>query len=243
LTVQVPAFRNDIMHPVDLVEDVAIAYGYHNIVPLMVPTMTVGTEQESQRQAEVVRRAMTGLGYLETLSLTLSSYEADFDALLLPRREDCVLIENPISVEQTIVRTTLLPGLLSTFTINTNHELPQRIFEVGNVTLLCAGAETGAREWPRVAAGAIGPKVDYSEIRSACEALVAELGWRLSVRPDSSPCFIPGRGARVVALRGDEQLDLGLMGEIHPQVLENHKLVQPVAVFELDLGALDARGA
>jgi phenylalanyl-tRNA synthetase beta chain len=241
LTVQVPAFRNDIMHPVDLVEDVAIAYGYHNIVPVMVPTMTVGTEQESQRQMEVARRAMTGLGYLETLSLTLSSHEADFDALLLPRREDCVLIENPISVEQTIVRTTLLPGLLSTFTINTNHELPQHIFEVGNITLLCGEAETGASEWMRIAAGAIGPKVDYSEIRSACEALLAELGWQLSAKPDHSPCFIPGRGARILACRGDLVLDLGMMGEIHPQVLENHKLVQPVAVFELDLSALGER--
>ena len=67
-------------------------------------------------------------------------------ALLLPRRDDHVQIDNPISVEQTIVRSTLLPGLLDTFSVNADVELPQRIFEVGFISRLDAEAETGARE-------------------------------------------------------------------------------------------------
>ena len=60
-----PAYRNDIMHPIDLVEDVAIAYGYHNIVPELVPTMTVGEEQEVERPEERGAPArMTGLGFM-----------------------------------------------------------------------------------------------------------------------------------------------------------------------------------
>jgi phenylalanyl-tRNA synthetase beta chain len=185
---------------------------------------------------------MVGLGYLETLTLTLSSMEADYDALLLPRRDDCVLIDNPISVEQTIVRSTLITGLLDTLGNNTSHELPQQIFEVGNISLLDAEAETGAREWPRVGAAAIGPRVDYSAIRSACEALLREFGWRLVAEPVAAPCFIAGRGARVLACRGDEERwEVGVMGELHPQVLENHKLVHPVAVFEVDLSILGRR--
>ena len=233
--VLVPAYRNDIMHPVDLAEDLAIAYGYHNIVPTLVPTLTVGADLPVQRQAECARRSLTGLGYHEVLTLILSSEEQQYDALRLPREERAVLIENPISVEQTIVRTTLLAGLLDTFSINTDHVLPQRIFEVGNVTLLDAEAETGAREWCKVAAGAIGPRVDYAEIRSACEALLREFGWELEARPDASPCFIGGRGAAVVARRGDRALVVGKMGELHPEVLERFKLAQPTAVFELDL--------
>jgi len=236
--VEVPAYRNDIMHPIDLVEDVAIAYGYHNVVPVMVPTMTVGKEMEVERLKEVARRAMIGLGSMETLSLTLSSMEADFDALQLPRSDDCVLIDNPISVEQTIVRTTLVPGLLDTFSNNTSHELPQTIFEVGYISRLSVEAETGAREWPRVAGGAIGPRVDYALIRSTCEALLREFGWRLEAQPDPALCYIAGRGARVFAVRGDERYEVGTMGELHPAVLENHKLVHPVSLFEVDLTAL-----
>ncbi|MBW2257771.1 MAG: phenylalanine--tRNA ligase subunit beta, partial [Deltaproteobacteria bacterium] len=108
LRVEIPAYRNDIMHPMDLVEDVAIAYGYHNVEPCLVPTLTVGLEQEIERHKEVARRAMVGQGFFEIITLTLSSHEADFDGLRLPRRDDCVLIENPISVEQTILRSTLL---------------------------------------------------------------------------------------------------------------------------------------
>jgi phenylalanyl-tRNA synthetase beta chain len=235
LLVEVPAYRNDIMHPIDLVEDVAIAYGYHNIVPTMIPTMTVGKELDVQRQMEVARRALTGLGYIETLTLTLSSEEADFDALRLPRPDNYVVIDNPISVEQTIIRTTILPGLLDTFAYNTHHELPQRIFEIGNITLLDSSAETGAREWPKVAAGIIGPRVDYSEIRSACQALLREFDLTLTVAPDDAPLFIPGRGAKVIAQRGDASVEIGRMGELHPEILERYKLIYPVAVFEVDL--------
>jgi phenylalanyl-tRNA synthetase beta chain len=242
LQVAVPAYRNDIMHPIDLVEDVAIAYGYHNIVPALVPTMTVGRERMTERRLDAARRTMTGLGYHEVLTLILSSPEIDYDSLRMPRREDCVLIDNPISVEQTIVRTTLLPGILDTFGNNLSHELPQRIFEVGNITLADADVETGAREWPRAAAGAIGPKVDYSEIRAACEALVREFGWELVTEPEELPCFIPGRGARVVVTRGELRRVAGVAGELHPEVLEHYKLVHPAAVFELDLTVLAETG-
>ncbi len=238
IEVLVPAYRNDIMHPVDLVEDVAIAYGYHNIEPVLVPTLTVGGELAVERQSEVARRALTGLGYYETLTLILTSPEVNYDSLSLPRQDDAVLIENPISAEQTMIRTTLIAGLLETLSVNTSHELPQRIFEIGNVTLLEGEAETGAREHRTIAAGAIGPRVDYSEIRSACEALLRDFGWRLEAEPSAAPCFIPGRGARVLAVRGGERREAGLMGELHPEVLLRRKLVHPVSVFELRLAAL-----
>ena len=141
-----------------------------------------------------------------------------------------------------MVRTTIIPGLLDTFGVNTNYEMPQRIFEVGNISLLDAEAETGAREVRLAAGGATGPRVDYSEIRAACEALLADLGWSLRTEQDDAPCFIPGRGARVMASRGegDEERCVGLVGEVHPEVLEGYKLVQPTAVFELNLDLLMA---
>ncbi|MEW6279459.1 MAG: phenylalanine--tRNA ligase subunit beta [Candidatus Eremiobacterota bacterium] len=237
LRVEVPAYRNDIMHPIDLIEDVAIAYGYHNLVPTLVPTLTVGEEQPFERASDLCRRALTGLGYFEVLTLILSSEEAQYDRMRLPREESHVVIENPISVEQTMVRTSLLPGLLDTFSANTDHEMPQHLFEVGRVSRL-ADTDTGAREHARVAAGATGPRVDYAAMRSACHALLLELGWSLDVEPEDQPFFLPGRGARVLARRGEQVHRVGVMGEVHPEVLEGYKLGQPVSVFELDLDPL-----
>lgn len=238
ILVAVPAYRNDIMHPIDLIEDVAIAYGYHNLVPSLVPTLTVGEEQSFEKGATLCRRALTGLGYLEVLTLILSSEEQQYDALGLERGQDHVVIDNPISVEQTLVRTSLLPGLLDTFSANTDHEMPQHLFEVGRVTRLCSEADTGAREHGRIIAGSAGPRVDYSVMRSACHALLHELGWMLEVEPHAEPYFVPGRGARVLATRGDTRHPVGVMGEIHPAVLENFKLTQPVSIFELELDRL-----
>jgi phenylalanyl-tRNA synthetase beta chain len=236
--VAIPAYRNDIMHPIDLVEDVAIAYGYHNIDAALVPTMTVGVERPEEHYSEIVRRSMTGLGCTEVITLILSSPEVQYDALLLPHRDDCVLIENPISVEQTQIRTSLVPGLLDTFAANTAHEMPQRIFESGNISHLCAERETGAAEERLVAGGAIGPRVDYAEIRSLVEALMRDLGFVLEVKPSRCPSFIPGRGATIIAQKDGHSVEVGEMGELQPEILERFKLVQPTAIFEFSLQTL-----
>ena len=240
LQVGVPAYRNDIMHPIDLIEDVAIAYGYHNIETQLVPTMTVGAERPERALAGRMRQALTGLGYFEVMTLILSSEEQQFDLMRLPRATDAVEIAHPISVEQTIVRSALLPGLLDTLAVNTDHELPQYIFEVGNVSAVDPSAETGAREHGRVAAAAIGPRVDFSLVRSICEALLRELGWQLELVAEDCPSYLPGRCARVWAVAGEQRHTLGLLGELHPEVLESYKLVQPTAGFELALEALGA---
>lgn len=231
LKVEVPAYRNDILHPIDLVEDVAIAYGYHNIVPSLVPTMTVGSEQPKEILGQQLRRILTGMGYFEVLTLILSSEEAQFDQLRRPRVEDHVQLEHPISVEQTMIRTTLIPGLLDTFSVNTDHELPQRIFEVGKVTRLCPDLEVGAREHLKVAAAAIGSKVDYAELRACFDAVAREMGLNLEVRPADDGVFLPGRGAWLF----DGERRVGVLGEVHPEVLESFKLGYPVSLFELDL--------
>ncbi len=240
LDVNVPAYRNDILHEVDLIEDVAIAFGYHNIVPTLVPTLTVGSEQPLETAAHAARASLTGLGYLEVLTLILSNEAAQYDFLGRPRQDKHVVIQLPISQDQTMVRVSLLPGLLDTLSVNTDHELPQRIFEVGNISLL-DDSETGASEHRRLAAAAIGPRVDFASMRASCEALLREFGWKLETRASSDPAFLPGRGAEVWGHKAGQAAQLGLLGEIHPQWLEHYGLGHPVAAFELDFGKLAAR--
>jgi phenylalanyl-tRNA synthetase beta chain len=233
--VLVPAYRNDVMHPVDLIEDAAIAYGYENLTPELVPTFTVGAPQPVEEQSATVRRIMTGLGFHQVMTLVLTSEPAALTKWRLPPDPRAVLIENPISTEQTMCRLSLLPGLLETLAINKQYDLPQYLFEVGDCCFVDPAAETGAREERLVAAAMIGTHIGYADIRAVADALVHELAATGTVKPTEHASFVPGRAA---ALFGASDHPLGVMGEVHPEVLENYGLRHPVAVLELSLARL-----
>jgi len=241
LSVAVPAYRNDVLHPRDLMEDVAIAYGYHRIPPRLDPAFTVGRAQPVEELAEVVRRSLTGLGLQETMTLQLTSPAMAFAALRRPEHDRFVAIENPISVDETMLRVSLIPGLLQTLQRNTGRELPQRIFEIGDITLLSAEAETGAQELRHVAGAVASATAGFAELRAIAEALLAELGWELQTRPSDSPTYLTGRGATLVARQAAQELVIGELGEVHPEVLESFHLRCPVSLFELELGQLLSR--
>jgi phenylalanyl-tRNA synthetase beta chain len=247
LKVLVPAYRHDVMHPVDLIEDAAIAYGYENLTPALVPTFTIGAPRAIEEQSAVARRILTGLGLHQVMTLVLSN-EAAFDKWRLSAgtpaadewRRRAVRIANPISTEQTICRVSLLPGLLDTLAINKQYELPQQIFEVGDCCFVDPAAETGAREERYAAAALIGTHVGYADIRAVVDAFVHELAATIRVEAVEHPSFIAGRAARLVGTAGDW---LGMMGEVHPEVIEHYGLRHPVVVFELSLARLLARPA
>jgi phenylalanyl-tRNA synthetase beta chain len=241
VTVQVPAYRNDILHPVDLVEDVAIAYGYHNIVSSLVPTFTVGEETPRSTVMNRVRQALSGHGFLEVLTLILSNEADQFEKLGRKDRSQYVELAHPISQDQTLIRTSILPGLLDTFSVNTNQPLPQKIFEVGRISKLDPDEEVGAREHLRVAAAIIGSRVDFSDIKGVAESLLRELGLGdgyqcsgLDSEHEYQGTFIPGRGAVI----GKDGVDWLVFGELSPQVLENFGLGYPATVLEMNLEVL-----
>lgn len=235
LTVRVPAYRNDVMHPVDLVEDAAVAYGYENLTPTLVPTFTVGSARVIEEQAAVARRVLTGLGFHQVMTLVLTSEPAAFEKWRLPRDERSVVIENPISTEQTIARVSLLPGLLETLAINKQYELPQNLFEAGDCSFLDPAGETGAREERFVAVAMIGTHVGYADIRAVADAFVHELGVHVSIKAIEHASFVAGRAAGVFDAKGKR---IGVLGEMHPEVIESYGLKHPVAVMETSLERL-----
>ena len=243
LRVFVPAYRNDVMHAVDLIEDAAIAHGYDNLEARLVPTFTVGRAREVEEQAGVARRVFTGLGFHQVMTLVLGNEVDTFDKWRMPAghplgdalRARTVRIKYPISVEQTIGRATLLPGLMETLSINKQYDLPQYLFEVGDCTSVDAAAETGAREERYAAAVMIGTHVGYAEIRAVADAFVHEMGRAVRVEAAVHPSYIPGRVAAIVAADGEQ---LGLMGELHPEVLEAYGLKHPVAALEVNFAKL-----
>jgi phenylalanyl-tRNA synthetase beta chain len=237
LQVLVPAWRNDVMHAVDLMEDVAVAYGYENLEPSLVPTFTVGDARPIEEKATIARRVLVGLGFHQVMTLVLSSDMAAFSRWRLPPDPRAVRIANPISTEQTLCRVSVLPGLLETLAINRQHDLPQSIFEVGDCCLVDPETETGAREERMVGVALIGTRLGYADIRAVADAFVLEMGraGTCVVRPIAHESFVPGRVAGIFAEDGRQ---VGSLGELHPEVIEAYGLHHPIAVMEISLEAL-----
>jgi phenylalanyl-tRNA synthetase beta chain len=250
IMLEVPAYRADIMHEYDIFEDVAISYGYRNIKPQLVPSMTVGSHQPIEELSTTARRVMTGLGFLEIMTPALTSVAEHYEKLGLPVPEHYVRLENPISVEQTLAREQLITGLLSTLRVNTTREMPQQVFEAGDCFELSKEMETGVRTRRKLAAAIAGPRVGYTDAKQVLDTLARELAvpaapasgaessGELRFESFKSPTFIPGRCARVLVRTGDREIAWGLLGEVHPAVLEAFGITQPTALLEVDLSTL-----
>ncbi|MBD3160560.1 MAG: phenylalanine--tRNA ligase subunit beta [Candidatus Eisenbacteria bacterium] len=237
IEVSVAAYRNDILHERDLMEDVAIAYGYHRIEGHLLPSRTVGQPLPLETLTGSVRECMAGLGFQEVMTLVLTNDEAHDSSLGREADPRAVRIENPISREQTRIRTRLLPGLLEIFRKNLHEPLPQRIFEVGDVSLLDEEAETRASEHRLVAFGIVAPKTGFTDARAVVEAVGREFGEQLVWEPAAEPPFLEGRCARVRV----GPVDVGVLGEIDPDVLGRFGLENPTVMGELSVDRLAGR--
>jgi len=223
LTVQIPPYRVDILHPIDLVEDIAIAYGYMKVTPNISETATIGKPIDSNKQLSVIREIMIGHGFNEISTFVLTNLENQFQKMNLPESE-VVTIANPRTSDYTHFRKSLLPSLLSVISSNSRYELPQKFFEIGDAAL------PSGENQPIVAAAIVSDSANYSETRTFLESLLGEIG-EINVKfsEEKHPSFIQGR---VAGIDGNYK---ALVGEIHPQVLKNFGIEYPVAVFELKI--------
>lgn len=227
--VRVPFYRTDVMHEVDLIEDLAIGYGYSKLEPTLPPVATVGEIHPIEAVSEKARRTLTGLGFMEVISYTLTSPHLNFELMRVDG--EAATISNPISEEYSILRTWILPGLLDVLRKNVHHEYPQRVFEVGDVILLDEDAETGGRNVRRAAAASAGEEEDFTFAKSAAEALLRELRVDWDIEPIDHPSILDGRAAEFRS-NGER---IGIVGEIYPEVILTFGIEHPVAAFELDL--------
>ncbi len=229
--VSYPAFRSDIRHEVDLFEDLAIGYGFKNIQTKLVPSLTIGEARKEEELSQIVREAMTGLGFTEIMSLHLQSVERHFTKYQMEPGKEHVIIKNPKTIEQKVARCHLMTGVMETFYKNRRKTVPQRIFEVGNIMLINPKMETGTNEYRHLAFAIIGPETGYAEGRMVLDSVMRELNYKGDYKPVSHPAFCQGRCAE---LTGDAGL-WARVGEIHPQVLNNFGLTYPVSYCELRL--------
>jgi len=262
LEVTPPSFRVDVERPQDLMEEVARLSGYNHI-PTTFPVMPSETRKPSKLLTcrHHLRRLMTGFGFTETINYSFINRHS-CDQLQLrsddPRRKTIGIL-NPLSEEQAVMRTSLLPGLLATMGRNLSKQIKtQRIFEVGKIYRQ-GGQNSPAHEREMVAALWTGLRsdpswhtkdtdCDFFDIKGVTEGLIGGLNLKdlvfTSLSADSCRYTRPGHTANIFS--GDT--GIGLVGEIHPQVLENFGLKQSAFIFELDLNRMvsltpDARQA
>ena len=224
-----PSYRQDIMHERDVVEDVVISYGFNKIEPAAPKIITKGGLSEDYLLADKLCEIMAGAGFLEVLSYTLTNSENLNGKMNVTG--SYVEIENPMSSNWSVFRTSLLPGLLEFLSKNNHVEYPHAIFEVGDCVLLDNSAETRTRDSKKISAAMSSTAINYESISSALDALFRNIGISYQLKKSSHPSFIEGRLAEVHV----GKKHIGFVGEIHPQVLNNWALEKPVVAFEIEL--------
>jgi phenylalanyl-tRNA synthetase beta chain len=225
-----PSYRQDIMHPRDVVEDIIISFGYNEIEPVIPKLPTTGRMHELEIISNRTAELCVGLGLQEILSYTLTNKFSLFEKMNT-HEDKTAEIENPMSTNWSVFRSWLIPGILEFFSQNKHIEYPQNVFEIGNVVLLNDKEETRARDVLKLAVGLTDNNISYEKISSYLDAFLRTLGIDYKLTKKEHNSFIHGRCAEI-EVHGEH---VGTIGEIHPQVLNNWKLEKPVAAFEIDL--------
>ena len=239
--VMVPCYRTDVMHQVDLVEDVAIAYGYNNIEAIWRDLPTTGYAKPKQRLLDKARGLMVGLGFQEILTNTLTNPDSLFAKMNVAAEESSALgltglveIANPKLMTMTCLRNWLLPSLMAFLSSNKSVEFPQRIFELGKITVRATSVEVRTLDEDKIAAVVSHPTANFTEIKSMLDAFLMNMGIAWRIEPSFNPSFIEGRSGDVIV---DDKI-AGTLGEINPLVLASWNLENPAAAFEVDVGKL-----
>ncbi len=231
LDVTIPAYRTDILHEIDLVEEVAVGYGVFRLEPTKPAAVTTGKQHRVSEVATDVRQIMVGLGFAEALNFVLTN-EVDHYQKMRRKPEGLVTLANPVSTDYSIIRNDLLPSLMKNLAVSKHHVFPQRMFEVSDVIKLDDDSETYTERRIHVAAVSSHPTANFTEIKSILESLLMNLGLKnWTVKEIEHPSFLQGRAATISL----GNMDLGVVGEIHPEVLNNFELENPTGAFEIDL--------
>ncbi|KAK6921108.1 tRNA synthetase, B5-domain [Dillenia turbinata] len=240
-TVSVPPTRSDVLHPCDVVEDVAISYGFNNI-PKRRPASLIPLSLN--QLSDLIRQEIAMNGFTEVLTWILCSKKENFD--MLNHKDDgstAVIIANPRSADFEVVRTSLMPGILKTIGHNKDHPKPIKIFEVGDISRLDETKDVSAANRRQIAALYCGSNSGFELIHGLVDRIMEVVGTPFVAVGDTSgyyiqrseePEFLPGRQAHII-YKGKQ---IGTFGIVHPEVLNNFDIPDPCSFVELNLESL-----
>jgi len=231
LDVKIPAYRSDILHPVDLIEDVAIAFGYENFESILPENMTFGMARRLELFSEQLRLLLIGLSFNEVMTLSLSNSQDQFNKLGYKDKViNHISIKNPRTEDFSILRVSLIPSLLATLRNNKHRDLPQRIFEISDVV----PGDTAVNR-RKLAGMIIHTKANFTEIKSVVENILQTISIDKDIvlKAKAHPAFVDGRCVALVSPTPEQEL--GYFGELHPKTINAYDLGYPVTGFELDV--------
>jgi len=248
----IPAYRVDILHEVDVIENIAVGYCFNNLEPKLPEIATIASEDKGEIFDNLLREILTGMGFLEIMSLMLTSEKEHYQNMKL-EEDERVIVAQPISVERTMLRKNILQGLMEFLEDNKHEELPQKIFEVGTVVYLDEACETCTRDVKKIAGAVTHSTANFTEIKSIVDSIFVNLGLKMEVEPYKHFSFIKGRCSKVKGVNSwksnaikiedfehkksmiFEDLNItGYFGELSPEVITNFDLEYPVIAFELE---------
>ena len=239
--VQIPPTRADVLHQCDIMEDVAVAYGFNNL-PKAFPgkSGTVAQPLPINKLGDIVRLEAAMAGWSEVMPLILCSHDENF--AWLNRKDDgktAVQLANPKTAEYQVVRTSLLPGLLKTIRENKHHSVPIRIFEVSDVAFKDLSLERKSRNERHFAAAWYAKSSGFEVVHGLLDRILLMLktafltheegleGAKMDgywIEEVDDPTFFPGHAASIhLRLDGNEHI-IGVFGILHPSVLEKFEL-------------------
>lgn len=232
-TLNPPPYRNDFLHEVDVIEDVMIGIGIDYFKPIRPKDFTVGQLSDVTIFSRKAKELMVGLGYQEMIFNYLGSKKDYIDKMNL-KADRVIEILNPMSENYQFVRPSIISSLLRAESGSANAIFPHKIFEIGKVAFLEPSENTGTKTIQSLGFMTAANGANFNSMASEVSALLYYLNHKYEVKEADDPRFIPGRQAAVII----DGKQVGIFGEIHPQVLENWQISVPCAAGELNLEAL-----
>lgn len=231
ITVRCPEYRNDFLHAVDIVEDIMIGHGLGRFEPVMPSDFTLGYLSGAEEYSRKVKKLMVGLGFQEMMYNYLGSRKEYVENMYISD-EKVVFIANPMSENYEVVRPSILPSLLESESVSGHAVYPHRIFELGKVCYKDDSDNSGTVTKNNLGFLAADNQIGFNEASSYVNTLLYFLRIDYTLEPaDGDQRFIEGRAARVIS--GGRQI--GVYGEVHPQVLESWGCSMPAVMAEFDL--------
>ena len=239
VTVTLPPYRQDLMHAMDVVEDVAISRGYGDFLPVMPSDFTVGGLSRIEEVSDRVRALMVGMGFQEIISNILGSPQDLRDAMRLEGTEwgQLVEVDNVMSLNFSALRQWMLPSLLRVEAASNRAFYPHRLFEAGEVAKLDLTQPLGSRTVMVLGGMIAHADAHFSEVHSCLDTLFYYVNQTYSLEPIQHPSFLVGRVGAIAS----EGKQIGVIGELHPEVLERWQISVPAVAFEIDLTHLAER--
>lgn len=228
----IPSYRIDILHEVDLVENVAIQYHINNIEAEIPDVSTIAYEHDWFKSEKTIRELMIGLGFQEIISLMLTSEESHYNKMN-QKEDEHVQVAKPITIDRTMIRKSLINSLMEFLKDNKHEDLPQKIFEIGDTLYLDEEKETKVKAVKKLAGAICHSTANFTEIKSTIISALANLGYVIEILPSDNPTFIEGRIANIKGKSKSGNI-IGFFGEVSPEVITKFELEYPVISFEIE---------